>query len=232
MALPIITVDDFKGWGKISGNQFREEKLTEYISLFMEKYLRDIIGDGAFLEIVNIDLQKWTDLIEGVDYLNVDGLNFRNDGIKEQLVKFIYFEFVRDDFSSSQVGKVKGSNENSEKLNGPEVGAVVRARYNSGIRELHQSVLMFLANYDQINEPITGFVDNLDNTYTINVASTLYLIDGDQVNINGVDFDISGLISDTSFLIDAGDTGLSFNGNAVYKPYKLVEFDPLQFSTL
>lgn len=230
MALPVIDIATFKGWVKISGNEFKDEKLTDYITLFEEEYLRDIIGDSAFLALV--DRPKWVDLLAGVDYTNLDGDKKRNTGITVQLTKFIYFEFIRDDFSSSQVGKVKADNENSTKLTGDEVGAVVRARYNSGVRALHESVFDFLENYEVINEPITGFVDNTDNTYTINVAKTLYLIDGDTVTIGGVDFVISGLVADTSFVIDAGAVGLSFSGNVTYSPYELVEFDPLVFSTI
>jgi len=232
MALPVIDIATFTGWVKISGNQFRDDKLTEYITLFLEEYLRRIVGDSAFLEIELSPRQKWIDLLAGVDYTNVDGDNKRNTGITDQLTKFIYFEFIRDDFSGSQVGKVKAENENSVKLTGDEVGAVVRARYNSGIRALHESVFDFLENYEVINEPITGFVDNADNTYTINVAKTLYLIDADTVTIGGVDFVISGLVADTSFVINAGAVGLSFSGNVVYSPYEIVEFDPLVFSTI
>lgn len=232
MSIPVINIASFKGWFKISSNQFKEDKLLEYVTLFEEEYMRRILGDGAFLEIGNLDLQKWTDLMEGVDYINLDGDNKRNTGITDQLIKFIYFEFIRDNFASSQVGKVKSSNENSVLLTGDEVGAVVRARYNSAVRALHESIFLFLENYEQIDEPITGFVDNADNTYTINVAKTLYLIDGDTVTIQGAEFVISGLVANTSFVIDAGAVGLSFSGDATYKPYELVEFNPLIFSTI
>ena len=232
MAIPVIDIASFKGWLKVSGNQFKDDKLLEYVSLFEEEYMRRILGDGAFLEIGNLDLQKWTDLMEGVDYINLDGDNKRNTGITDQLIKFIYFEFIRDNFASSQVGKVKSSNENSSLLTGDEVGAVVRARYNSAVRALHESIFLFLENYEQIDEPITGFVDNADNTYTINAAKTLYLVDGDTVTIQGTEFVISGLVVNTSFVIDAGAVGLSFSGNVTYKPYELVEFNPLIFSTI
>jgi len=232
VALPVINIASFTGWVKISRDRFDEVGLTEYITLFTEEYLRRILGDSAFLEINSVDRQKWTDLLNGVNYTNVDDDNKKNTGITDQLTKFIYFEFIRDDFSGSQVGKVKAINENSAKLTGAELGAVVRARYNSGVRTLKESVFDFLENYEFINEPITGFVDNTDNTYTINVAKTLYLINADTVAIGGVDFVISGLVSNTSFVIDAGAVGLSFSGDAVYSPYELVEFDSLEFSTI
>jgi len=234
MSIPVINATSFIGWNKITGNQFRDDKLLEYITLFEEEYMRMILGDGAFLEIEGdaVPLQKWTDLMDGVDYTNLDGDKKRNTGITDQLIKFIYFEFIRDNFASTQVGKVKSSNENSVLLTGDEVGAVVRARYNSAVRALHESIFLFLENYEQIDEPITGFVDNTDNTYTINVASTLYLIDTDTVTIGGNEFVVSGLIANTSFVISAGSVGLSFSGNATYKPYEVVEFNPLIFTTI
>jgi len=234
MAIPVINKASFVGWNKITGNQFREDKLLEYITLFEQEYMRMILGDSAFLEIEadTLPRPKWTDLMNGVDYTNLDGDNKRNTGITDQLIKFIYFEFIRDNFASTQVGKVKSSNENSVILTGDEVGSVVRARYNSAVRALHESIFLFLENYEQIDEPVTGFVDNADNTYTINVAKTLYLIDADTITIGGTNFIISGLVVDTSFVIDAGAVGLSFTGDVTYKPYEIVEFDRLIFSTI
>lgn len=232
MPLPIIGLSNFIGWLKISANQFKETRINDYVTLFLEDYLRDILGDAAFIDIVNNTKTKWTDLLDGVDYVNEDGKNRRNYGITEQLVKLIYFEIVRDDFSSSQVGKIKANNENSVVLTGDEQSIIAMQRRNSAVRKLQGSVHDFLDNYEEIKEPITGFIDNADNTYVIQLASTKYLDNGDIVEILGVEYTISGLIVDISFIIDAGATGLSFSGNAVWHPYEDVEFNPLEFMTI
>lgn len=232
MALPTIDISNFKGWLKISANSFKESLINDYISLFYEEYLRDILGDAAYIDIVATTKTKWTDLLNGVNYTNLDGNNRINDGVLDQIVKFIYFQFISDNFVSSQVGKVNPVNENATNLTGVEQGILAIPRYNSGIKALKESVCEFLDTYEEISETITGFTDNADNTYLINVALTKYLDDGDTVEIGGVEYVISGLIANTSFVIDAGQVGLSFSGQVVWKPYEDVEFNSLEYMTI
>ena len=73
MALPSITADDFKtGWVKIVANGFKEEDLEAYIDTFRENYLRDIVGDAAYSDIETQTRQKWTDLLNGVNFVDAN----------------------------------------------------------------------------------------------------------------------------------------------------------------
>jgi hypothetical protein len=225
MALPDITVDDFKGVVKITANTFKQQDLTEYIDTFYPDYLRQIIGQEAYSIIENQDRQKWTDLFEGVSFVNVtDNKTYFFNGLFRPLIYFIYFEFVRDNFNSTQSGKVRGRAENSERLGALEVIGIARSRYNLAVRTTNV-LTQFLKANAQFEEVVTNSVDNADNSYTLSIANTKYLEDGDSVTIDGTAYPISNLVENTSIDIDAGTTGLDFlNDSVIWKPYGAVNF--------
>lgn len=224
MALPIITVSDFVGWVKIVANQFKEQDLDDYIALFLEQYLRQIVGDAAYADIENQTRQKWTDLLNGTDYVGIDGQRQHHGGLVKPLVYFIYFEFVRDNFTSTQVGRVKGKSENSERANDLEILNVSRSRFNSGVLLL-KSTPCFLEANKEFEEEISASVDNTDNTYTLSIANTKYLEAGDTVTINGQEHQTISVTVDTNIVIDAGQTGLDFTDDQIFwEPYKDVAF--------
>lgn len=224
MALPIINIDNFVGWVKIVANQFKEEDLDQYVLLFREQYLRQIVGDAAYVDIESQVRQKWTDLLEGVDYVDEEGVRKHHQGLVKALTAFIYFEFVRDNFTATQVGRVKGKSENSERANDLEVLNVSRSRFNQGAFSLLGTPCFLEAN-EEFQEEVTVSVDNLDNTYTLSIAGTKYLEAGDVVNINEQEYPTISVTQDVSIVIDVGQTGLDFTGNLVtWQPYKDVVF--------
>lgn len=224
MALPTITIDDFVGWLKIVANQFKEEDLNQYVLTFREQYLRQIVGAAAYRDIETQTRQKWTDLLNGVNYIDVDGNRCYHEGLIKPLVRFIYFEFIRDNFTATQVGRVKGKSENSERANDIETANVARSRFNNGVLLLASTPDFIKAN-EEFVENITGFIDNLDNTYSINITDTTYLEADDTVKIDGQDYQILSVTVDTSIVVDAGQTGINFTGDSVsWEPFKDVEF--------
>ncbi len=232
MALPSITPDNFVGWVKVVANQFKQDDLDQYILTFREQYLREIVGDAAYTDIENQTRQKWTDLLDGVNYVDVDGERRRFNGLVRPLIQFIYFEFVRDNFTSTQVGRVKTKAENSERSLDLEVLNIARSRYNNGVLQV-AALEDFLEANEEIEQEITGSVDNADNTYTLSVAGTKYLEDTDSLMIDSVEYQAVTVVSDTSILIDAGQTGLDFAGDtASWKPYEDVRLCILEPSPL
>jgi len=228
MALPTITVDDFVGWLKIVANQFKEEDLDQYIITFREQYLRQLVGAAAYADIEAQTRQKWTDLLDGVNYVDVDDKRRYYEGLVKPLIRFIYFEFVRDNFTATQVGRVKGKSENSERANDIEVANTARARFNNGVMLL-ASTPDFLEANEEFEEGVTASTDNLDNTYTLSIPNTKYLEAGDTVTIDGQEYQPISVTVDTSIVIDAGQTGLDFTGDLVtWKPYEDVEFCQLE----
>lgn len=228
MALPTITIDDFVGWLKIVANQFKEEDLDQYILLFREQYLRQLVGAAAYTDIETQTRQKWTDLLDGVNYMDVDGKRKRYEGLVKPLIRFIYFEFVRDNFTSTQVGRVKGKSENSERANDIEIANIARSRFNNGVLLL-TSTPSFLEANEEFEETVIASTDNLDNTYTLSVPNTKYLEAGDTLTIDGQEYQPISVTANTSIVIDAGQTGLDFtNDQVIWKPYEDVEFCQLE----
>ncbi len=232
MALPTITIDDFVGWLKIVANQFKEEDLDQYVLTFREQYLRQLVGAAAYADIEAQTRQKWTDLLDGVNYVDVNGERSYHNGLVKSLIRFIYFEFVRDNFTSTQVGRVKGKSENSERANDIEIANVARSRFNNGVL-LIASTPDFLEANEEFEEEVMAFTDNLDNTYTLSIPNTKYLEAGDTVVINGQEYQPISVTADTSIVIDAGQTGLDFTGDLVnWKPYEDVDFCQLEAASI
>lgn len=231
MALPIITLaNNFKGWVKIVANEFKEEDLDEYITLYRVEYLRRILGAAAVIDITAQTLQKWTDILDGVEYVDTDNKRQFFEGLVKPLVYFIYFEFVRDNFTSSQVGKVKGKSANSERATDIEVAEVARSRYNAGVRIVN-TLEAFLEANKEFSEEVTASVDNADNTYTLSIASTKYLYVDEVVSINGTEYTVAAFTADTDITIDAGQIGLDFTGDVVtWEPYADVDFCEMEIA--
>ena len=216
MSLPITAPTDYIGFFSISQNQFQENRLKEYITKFEEYYLKYILSDNAFTWIWARSFYgyKVSDMLDGVDW---EDNNLT--GLKEILIGLIYTRYVADNWVQSITGKVQNLNENSTKF--PDVAnkQVVYNRYNSSIDMYYNELVPFINEYSKIKELIAGFTDDGGGTYTILTASTKYLYNGDTVLIGNADYEVSNLVPDTSFEINAGVVGYSFSGQYSYKPF-------------
>jgi len=113
----LINTSDFVGKYAIAQNSF--SKLGQFITDYETNYLYDLLGktlgDAFITSVVN-------NLPVGAPYLaiyNVIELDLncsveRNQGMKNMLLGFIYYEFMRKDpIKSTITGQVLNSNENS-----------------------------------------------------------------------------------------------------------------------
>jgi hypothetical protein len=224
MALPITIKSDYIGKVRVStakGSQF-EQYITEYES----KYIKLLTNSEVFRDIrdkADPLPQKYLDLINGVDYTDDCGDLVIFDGLKQMLLLFVYAQYNQDNFQTSIGGNVRSVNENSTVLTADNTAIIVQ-RYNDGVRLYRDELCQFLEEHEDLELTITSSVDNT-GTYTLNVASTKYLSDGDLVTINDVDYTISNTVLDTSFDITNATGGLDFTADIVkYKPY--YEFCP------
>ncbi len=223
MALPIISISDFKGWLKISTNGLnREERLQEYIDLFYHSYLRKIIGDAAFLDAEQNDYSKYNDLLNGVNYVDSDGKKVINNGLLDVVKSCIYVEYQRDNFDNAGTGKVKPNASLSTPMTGTELSLISVSRWNRAECSLLESVYPFLRNYAKITNDILN-VSNVGNTFTILTDNTLYLDNGNEVEINNVKYVVSNVVANVSYDIQA-DLNTVFPATYYYKPFELVEF--------
>lgn len=232
MGLPIITPSDFSGWIKITANSFKAEDLERYIETFREYYLRDIVGSEAYYDIENTNKQKWNDLINGVSYIDANNKRQYHNGILMPLKCFIYFEFERDNFTSTQTGKVRGKAENSNRLSGVAAMGAATNRFNIGSRLLN-TTCDFIEAFYEISEVSSSSTDNGDNTYTIGMSSSKYLSMGDFVKTGAYTYDVLNVVDNSSITIQASETGLDFAGLTFsWKPFESVEYKKIGIITL
>ena len=222
MALPSITASDFGGFFSISQAQVYQAELTSFISEFYAKFVREVIGDKAYSEVnsqVTLS-QKWLDLFNGVGYVNVEQDKFLlHNGLRRVAIGNIYFYWVRESgVYNTPTGTVQNKNGNSVNMGGY---LTAQSRYNTVMYELIEQVYPFIRNYEMLFGFVISSIDLGGNAYTINVADTTYLYDGDLVKIDGIEYQVTNVIASTSFDITASETGLNFAGNYFYyEPYK------------
>ncbi len=137
MALPNITPDDFIGWNNIVTSGSQKEILIDYISRFTDHYLRLIIGDKAFISIQTQNRKKWNDLLNGSNFINDEGVKMQQQGLVMPVKDFIYFEYIRDNFTSSQIGLLQNKSTTADRLTDTDVQEIARSRYNNGVSIMH-----------------------------------------------------------------------------------------------
>ncbi len=225
MAIPTLSSSDFIGSVGLSQDNFGS--LTDYINEFYNdgdspsNYIREFLGEGALQEVIASTAQKWTDIMEGVTYVNSEGVKARFSGVRDMCKNVVFFQYVRDDYIPSSTGLVQNMNENSSMLDSVKVYQKAGLKYNQSIMANNNQLPCFLSTYDNYRVDITGISDIGGGSLSIETNSTLYLYDGDTVAINGTDYVVSNVIEDASFEITSS---LITADNYVHSPFSLVEF--------
>lgn len=216
MALPITIPADYKG--KIRVSTSKGTQFDEYITEYERKYLKMLLNVECYNDIKDTDplAQKYLDLINGVQYTNDNGDLVDFEGLKKILLRFIYSEYVSDNFQTSIGGNVSSINENSTVLKGGNT-VIVAQRYNEAVDRLC-GLYEFLCEYEDMSQLIDNVV-LVGTTYTLSVSSTKYLYNGDTITLLGVDYTVSNLVEDVSFDIESV-APIVFMGNDIHYTYK------------
>ena len=216
MALPITIKTDYKG--KIRISTAKGTQLDEYITEYERKYLKMLLNVECYNDIKDTDplSQKYLDLINGVQYTNDNGDLVDFEGLKKILLRFIYAEYVSDNFQTSIGGNVSSINENSTVLKAGNT-TIISQRYNEAVDRLC-GLYEFLEEHKLYNPEITQANSN-GTTTVVSVASTKYLYDGDTVTINDVDYVVSNVVTDVSFDVLAGFFVVNAGDDLKYKPF-------------
>jgi len=176
----------------------------------------DLLGYELFKQFNN-DLinglpvtQKWIDFVNGIDYI-LDGVLKNYTGIIEML-QYYTLSILTEKFQLFQTGigirKLEG--ENSLDTSNLEKEQEIVNNYNNCL-PLYRQAYDFLYNNNEIqNRTATSIIDNLDNTYTVNLTNTTDICDYQKVILNGKEYEVTNLISNTSFNINE-NTGVVFN---------------------
>jgi len=151
-----VEVSDFHQYGKyeLGTGNYDEARLVDYIARYTRQYLAELMGAKLFdVYEAQLDLsgastqQRFIELEEPftmdistfnqVGYFGNGSNVFRrviiSNGMKDMLMAFIYFEYLKDSISvATPIGIVQPSGENSKTPNTLHVQ--IYTRYNDGVR--------------------------------------------------------------------------------------------------
>jgi rhamnogalacturonyl hydrolase YesR len=210
----ILTTDDFKtGETRISQNQFEKDNLKSYIKEIQEEYLKKLLGDSLYLELgaelPTPTTKKLLNLLDGVVY-TYDLKVYDYTGLKRMLQYLTYYYYTNDqDVQNTIIGNVAGQSRNSENLTANSTLAFAEEKFNKAIDYFKEAQLFIQYNNSQ-KRTSTGVTDNSDNTYTVAVTDTLYMVTGAAFTINGELYKFGTITENTSFTFTASSTGLNF----------------------
>ena len=200
MALPTLTRSDFTGSLLVN---YQTERFEQYISEYYPIFVRQAIGDLAYIDIVLTTQQKWIDLFAGGAYYDAKAeKNAYNEGLTNAVKNFIYSAFTSDNFVPTNNGVKKPLTENSERPSDASVARRVQDRYNKAVFVVCD-VAKFVYSFKDFEQAIDTIVDVGGGVYRIETTATKYLADGDTITITGTEYEIAGLVDSVSFTIES-----------------------------
>ena len=158
----IVAISDFTAGGKfeLHTGTYDTALLQDYIDRYEKRYLTDLFGVDLYNEF-NADLilgggvpteQRFTTIFEplSVDYI---WTILYSEGIKEMLMGFIYYEYMKDQISqTTPIGMVTPSGQNSR--NSSSLYLQLYTRYNDAVR-MYKALQVYMTNnssdYDEFN---------------------------------------------------------------------------------
>jgi len=208
--MSIIQTSDFVGEVQISKNKFTAADLQAYIDRVEEDVLKQLLGDTLYLAFKADSFgndagsrDRYKELLNGLEYTNPDdsSLTVAYMGLKRMLRLFIYAEYLPNQlYNNTIIGEVEGSSRNAFNTAVSKVNETAEDRQRMGV-DLYDSAQTFISDYNDKEYTPSSIVDQTGNVYLVSVSTTKYIQDGDTVNINGADYVVSNLVTDTSFEI-------------------------------
>ena len=153
--------------------------------------------------------KKLLNLLNGVVY-TYDLKVYDYTGLKRMLQYLTYYYYTNDqDVQNTIIGNVAGQSRNSENLTPNSTLAFAEEKFNKAI-DYFKEAQLFIQYTNSQKRTSTGVTDNSDNTYTVAVTDTLYMVTGAAFTINGESYTFGTITENTSFTFTASSTGLNF----------------------
>lgn len=173
MAAKIVQTTDFVAKYAISQNSFSESDLQSFIDKYELQYLYDLLGvdlTTAFLADITTPFTSPSTPIYATIFnpLATDEATFchkqlRSNGIKEMLIGFIYWEFVRmQKVQTTLVGSIVQSAETSREADWSETNLFVN--YNSSVKT-YQAIQYYISKNKTDYPDYNGLQKMLANPY-------------------------------------------------------------------
>lgn len=154
----IIVKDDFVG--KFDLVKSINDKIESYIDAYEESYLRELLGINLFnlykADVVNhLPVTASYLTITNPLFIEQNGYSIISNGIKDMLLGFIFFEYVRDNkIKQSMSGSVVNSVDNS---NNDFTQEFLFQRYNESI-DIYKNIQLYIELNKTIYPTYNGFI--------------------------------------------------------------------------
>jgi hypothetical protein len=208
--MSITLTSDFTGEVNISKNKFTVADLQAYIDRVEEDVLKKMLGDTLYLTFKADSFgndagsrDRFKELLNGLEYTDPSDSTYTIDyvGLKRMLRLFVYAEYLPEQvYQNTIIGEVEGSSRNAFNTSITKVNETAEDRQRIAV-DLYDAAQRFISDYNDKEYIPSSIVDQTGNVYLVSVSDTKYIQDGDSIDIDGTDYVVSNLVTDTSFEI-------------------------------
>ena len=223
--MSITLTSDFTGEVNISKNKFTVTDLQAYIDRVEEDVLKKMLGDTLYLTFKADSFgndagsrDRFKELLNGLEYTDPSDSAYTIDyvGLKRMLRLFVYAEYLPEQaYQNTIIGEVEGSSRNAFNTSITKVNETAEDRQRLAV-DLYDAAQRFISDYNDKEYIPSSIVDQNGNVYLVSLGSTKYIQDGDSIDINGTDYVVSNLVTDTSFEISE-TSGTVFPSDSIVK---------------
>ena len=223
--MSITLTSDFTGEVNISKNKFTVADLQAYIDRVEEDVLKKMLGDTLYLTFKADSFgndagsrDRFKELLNGLEYTDPSDSTYTIDyvGLKRMLRLFVYAEYLPEQaYQNTIIGEVEGSSRNAFNTSITKVNETAEDRQRLAV-DLYDAAQRFISDYNDKEYIPSSIVDQNGNVYLVSLGSTKYIQDGDSIDINGTDYVVSNLVTDTSFEISE-TSGTVFPSDSIVK---------------
>ena len=223
--MSITLTSDFTGEVNISKNKFTVADLQAYIDRVEEDVLKKMLGDTLYLTFKADSFgndagsrDRFKELLNGLEYTDPSDSAYTIDyvGLKRMLRLFVYAEYLPEQaYQNTIIGEVEGSSRNAFNTSITKVNETAEDRQRIAV-DLYDAAQRFISDYNDKEYIPSSIVDQTGNVYLVSVSDTKYIQDGDSIDINGTDYVVSNLVTDTSFEISE-TSGTVFSSDSTVK---------------
>ena len=223
--MSITLTSDFTGEVNISKNKFTVADLQAYIDRVEEDVLKKMLGDTLYLTFKADSFgndagsrDRFKELLNGLEYTDPSDSAYTIDyvGLKRMLRLFVYAEYLPEQaYQNTIIGEVEGSSRNAFNTSITKVNETAEDRQRLAV-DLYDAAQRFISDYNDKEYIPSSIVDQTGNVYLVSLGSTKYIQDGDSIDIDGTDYVVSNLVTDTSFEISE-TSGTVFPSDSIVK---------------
>jgi len=149
----ILILNDFDGIYTIPSHEFLNDRTLAIIHDYEYRHLRDLLGAELYNEFTT-DLvngvpttQKWTDFLDGKEYLSINGCMLNYEGIKSFLVPLVWADYILHAQNyQTNIGNVLPGAENATNTGDFNLNRISNDAWNVGIEKYNECYMYLWTN--------------------------------------------------------------------------------------